>query len=147
MSLSTRSSHNIRTPQRQLSLYKFVTSCSDLLPAQLFSPFMHMLIGLSSSSTTAHCCFNFLKANSPSLGKSQVCINRSCFKLKVFVIWSSWLFNCLKSLYCAVYNVVCLLYTVCFFPLTQSKTMYVSYLLTVVYTHTYTHIHTLNLEL
>lgn len=60
--------HFPRTPQRQLSLYKFITSCSDLLPAQLFSPFMHMFIGLSSSPATAHCCFNFLKANSPSLG-------------------------------------------------------------------------------
>lgn len=63
-----------RTPQRQLSLYKFITSCSDLLPALLFSPFMHMLIGLSSSPNTAHCCFNFLKANSPSLGEI-VCIS------------------------------------------------------------------------
>ncbi|KAL5475599.1 hypothetical protein EMCRGX_G025430 [Ephydatia muelleri] len=57
-----------RAPQRQVSLFKFITICSSLLPAPLFASFMHMLCGLSNSPETAHHCFNFLKANSPSLG-------------------------------------------------------------------------------
>ena len=57
-----------RAPQRQLSLFNFIRLCSDLLPALLFSPFMHMLTGLCNSVKTAHHGFNFLKANSPSLG-------------------------------------------------------------------------------
>ena len=59
---------NRRAPQRQLSLFNFIRLCSDLLPALLFSPFMHMLTGLCNSVKTAHHGFNFLKANSPSLG-------------------------------------------------------------------------------
>lgn len=57
-----------RAPQRQVSLCKFITVCSSLLPAPLFASFMHMLCGLSNSPEAAHHCFNFLKANSPSLG-------------------------------------------------------------------------------
>ena len=52
----------------QLSLLKFIRHCSDLLPAPLFGPLMHMLTGLSSSLPSSHHCFNLLKANSPSLG-------------------------------------------------------------------------------
>ena len=52
----------------QLSLLKFIHHCSDLLPAPLFCPFMHMLAGLSNSFPSSHHCFNLLKANSPSLG-------------------------------------------------------------------------------
>ncbi len=57
-----------RVPQRQISLYKFISTCSDLLPAPLFPALMHMLVGLASSTHSAHHTFNYLKANSPSLG-------------------------------------------------------------------------------
>ena len=68
-----------RAPQRQLSLFKFISTCSDLLPAPLFTPFMHMLTGLSDSPPAAHYSFNFLKANSPSLGiQVIVCIFTTC---------------------------------------------------------------------
>ena len=60
-----------RAPQRQLSLFNFIRLCCDLLPAPLFSPLMHMLTGLCNSEKTAHHGFNFLKANSPSLGTHE----------------------------------------------------------------------------
>ncbi len=60
-----------RVPQRQISLYKFISTCSDLLPAPLFPALMHMLVGLASSTHSAHHTFNYLKANSPSLGTKE----------------------------------------------------------------------------
>ncbi len=98
---STRTPH--RVPQRQISLYKFISTCSDLLPAPLFPALMHMLVGLASSTHSAHHTFNYLKANSPSLGMKEgvsVCVIQSqvCFFIELQVCNKTTFWYCMKQL-------------------------------------------------
>ncbi len=99
---STHTPH--RVPQRQISLYKFISTCSDLLPAPLFPALMHMLVGLASSTHSAHHTFNYLKANSPSLGTKEegvsVCVIQSqvCFFIELQVCNKTTFWYCMKQL-------------------------------------------------
>ncbi|XP_056015581.1 nuclear pore complex protein Nup205-like isoform X3 [Ostrea edulis] len=60
--------YNVRPPQRQVSLYKFVRLAGDLLPVSLYVPYIDMLIGLSSNPQSAHFCFDLLKVNGMGSG-------------------------------------------------------------------------------
>ncbi|XP_061177614.1 nuclear pore complex protein Nup205-like isoform X2 [Saccostrea echinata] len=60
--------YNVRPPQRQVSLYKFVRLAGDLLPPSLYVPYIQMLIGLSSNPQSAHYCFDLLKVNGMGSG-------------------------------------------------------------------------------
>lgn len=60
--------YNVRPPQRQVSLYKFIRLAGDLLPPSLYVPYIDMLIGLSSNPQSAHYCFDLLKINGMGSG-------------------------------------------------------------------------------
>ena len=57
-----------RLPHRQVSLYKFVRLAGDLLMPSLYTPYVNLLVSLSSHSEAALHCFNLLKLNSGPTG-------------------------------------------------------------------------------
>ncbi len=57
-----------RLPQRQVSLNKFLRLAGDLLMPSLYSPYVHLLVSLSSHSDAALHCYNLLKMNGGQTG-------------------------------------------------------------------------------
>ncbi|XP_078527802.1 nuclear pore complex protein Nup205 isoform X2 [Lissotriton helveticus] len=55
-----------RPPQRQVVLSKFVRQMGDMLPHNLYIPYLKMLRGLASGPQCAHYCFSLLKVNGSS---------------------------------------------------------------------------------
>ncbi|XP_069084056.1 nuclear pore complex protein Nup205 [Pleurodeles waltl] len=60
-----------RPPQRQVVLSKFVRQMGDMLPHNLYIPYLKMLRGLASGPQCAHYCFSLLKVNGSSHGENM----------------------------------------------------------------------------
>ncbi|CAC5405169.1 NUP205 [Mytilus coruscus] len=60
--------YHYRSPQKQVSLNKFIRLAGDLLPPSLYVPYINMLTGLASNSQSALHCFELLKANGLASG-------------------------------------------------------------------------------
>ncbi|XP_063402892.1 nuclear pore complex protein Nup205-like [Mytilus trossulus] len=60
--------YHYRSPQKQVSLNKFVRLAGDLLPPSLYVPYINMLTGLASNTQSALHCFELLKANGLASG-------------------------------------------------------------------------------
>uniref|UniRef100_A0A8B9L3G9 Nucleoporin 205 n=1 Tax=Astyanax mexicanus TaxID=7994 RepID=A0A8B9L3G9_ASTMX len=52
-----------RPPHKQVVLSKFVRQMGDLLPANLYIPYLRMLKGLANGPQCSHYCFSLLKTN------------------------------------------------------------------------------------
>ncbi|CAG2238144.1 NUP192 [Mytilus edulis] len=60
--------YHYRSPQKQVSLNKFIRLAGDLLPPSLYVPYINMLTGLASNTQSALHCFELLKANGLASG-------------------------------------------------------------------------------
>uniref|UniRef100_A0A8B9L6N0 Nucleoporin 205 n=1 Tax=Astyanax mexicanus TaxID=7994 RepID=A0A8B9L6N0_ASTMX len=59
-----------RPPHKQVVLSKFVRQMGDLLPANLYIPYLRMLKGLANGPQCSHYCFSLLKTNGAPHGEN-----------------------------------------------------------------------------
>lgn len=60
----SQQAYQYRTTPKSVSLFKFVRLAGDMMPPNLFVPYINMLSSLSSCPKSALYCFNLLKQNS-----------------------------------------------------------------------------------